>query len=110
MKIVLDLEDDEFLELGGLGFAVDCWPAKAKKHAFGRLLLKIKDKVEQRATPGQLRYLDKVVVAIRQAAVDHEVGVMMTEDGFKEIADAAGMNLRDPNGLGGLVSILGNEV
>ncbi len=88
-RITLNLEDDEFLELGGLGFSIDTWNVDPKKHSFGRLALKIKEQVQKKATPGQLLHFEKVVQAIMQAAATHEVGVMMAKDGMTELVEAA---------------------
>lgn len=88
-RIILDLEDDEFLELSALGFALNTWQCDPNGTAFGRLALKIKEQAEKKATPGQILYLERMVEAIRQAAVINEVGAMMAKDGFSEVVMAA---------------------
>jgi len=83
-KITLNLRDDEFMELGGLAFGYLAANAsgRADKSSFGRLIKKVKAQIDAKSTPGQVLHLEKVVAAIRKAAVDHEVDVMMMKDGF----------------------------
>lgn len=88
-RIVLDLEDDEFLELAGMGFAVETWPVDPIESAFGRMLLKVKQVMEKKATPGQLDYLEKMVFAIQEAARVNPNSVNEVKSGFIGFMDSA---------------------
>jgi len=88
-RIILDLADDEFLELGAVGYAANMWVSDPNLSAFGRLALKIQEQVDKKATPGQILYLTRMVECVRQAAVDKEVGTMMAKEGFNEVSTAA---------------------
>jgi len=88
-RIILDLEDDEFIQLGGLGLTVDIWKDDPSKNAFGRLALKIKDQVEKKATPGQLAYLEKIVFAVQEAAYSDPASMDSFKDGVCGFAEAA---------------------
>jgi hypothetical protein len=105
-KITLDLEDDEFLELGGLGFSVATWNTDAQTCSFGRLLLKIKERIEKRATPGQIIYLNKVVQAIREAATLNPENIETVTDSCRLLMADAGI-LMETNDT--LDRILGSE-
>lgn len=106
-KIVLSLKDDEFLELGGLAYG---YVAAQQNHSvgpldkvpgdnsIGRLLLKIKNQIDLKATPGQLQHLQNVVTAIREAFAEKEVDTMMVTEGFAGIMSAAGEKLQDDEG------------
>jgi len=98
-RIVLDLQDDEFLELGGLacGFFAAAGNPKTLNSPFGRLAQKIKSVTEKKATQGQLEYLEKVAFAIQEAARVNADSVDTVKDGFIDLMDTADGVLEDLN-------------
>lgn len=96
-RVVLDLQDDEFMELGAFafGFFAATGSDASMKSPFGRLAAKIKSKIETKATPGQLQYLERVIDALKQAATANEVDVMMMTDGFSNLIDATERNIEN---------------
>lgn len=95
MKICLQLTDEEFLELGGLAFGYFAHGdnEKMRSSAFGSLMGKVKERIMYRATPGQLLYLDRVIEAVRAAAISNEVDMMMVQDGFGNLIEQVDKNL-----------------
>lgn len=95
ITIILKLKDDEFLELGAMGWGVDIWTPEGRKKPIGRLFVKIRQAVKKQATEGQQIYLDKVTAAIKYAIEHKEVDSLMVKEGFANIMEDASDRIID---------------
>lgn len=87
-KVVIDLRDDEFLQLGAMAFAVDAWTVNPVESSFGRLCLKLKSAIIKKSTPGQLQHFESLVTALKGVKIENSVDYMMVEDGMDGIVSS----------------------
>lgn len=86
-NIDIDLDEEEAMELAGMAWAVDTWPADVKDSPMGRVFQKIKFDLQQQFNDEQNNHLAKVISAIKNVFSEPSVERGMLQGGYAGLMD-----------------------
>lgn len=88
-NINLKLDDEEFLQLGAIVWGSTAWCVTPGNESIKSLFDKIRIQVERKATPGQVKHLDRITAALNDVFGADTVDREMIRDGFNTLLEQA---------------------
>lgn len=93
-RICLNLDDEEFLQLGAMVWGSDAWTVSPGSASIKTLFDKIRIQVAKRATPGQILHLDRLTQTLNEVFGADTVDREMIKDGFNALMEQANEKLQ----------------